>query len=268
MTPEEIRAEIDHHSRVLTADRLIKIAKEQGWQKRNSNSGGHCVLERKGYSHISIPYHGKSSECDRTTTRMYLEQIYQPALDAAQEQAAKRQELLSFITRLEQMLYESEQRFHAEFYLKLIEVERRIGDYETHKLKECDRTIEQLLTEKQKQYFEQLQEDLQRILQNNKSLNQQMRLYQQEIEAKDNQLRAIQQTVAEMREKILELAQTVAEERENGVLRYQELEAAREAIAMHQRARRWQKKIAIVALAFLSLLIGIAFSSGIVSFNR
>jgi DNA repair exonuclease SbcCD ATPase subunit len=273
-TFDDLIAEIEAYPPVLTAGALIKIAEKLGWQETRRR-GSHRILTyaAEGYHHISIKCPGLGREQTCETTRKHLYEIYQPLLDQACQDAKQVAALKAFINQLDQTLIECQEDFRATAYLVLQEIEAtanaRAAAYEAQRLQECDRQIEQLLTDEQRAYIAQNDQQLtqaQQALNQTQQALQQMhdRLHRVSIDLKQNQqhlhqreqeFQQSQQALHAAETQIQRLEQQINQQAAIVQQQNAELLTLRTNLVQWRQQQRWRKLAEIAALLLAGLLL-------------
>lgn len=271
---DDLIAEIESYPPVLTAGALIKIAEKLGWQETRSR-GSHRILTyaARGYPHISIKCPGLGREHTCETTRKHLHEIYQPMLDQAREDAKQAIALQTFINQLDQTLIECQENFRANAYLVLQGIEStakaHAEDYEAQRLQECDRQIDQLLTDQQRAH---LAENDRQLTQAQHELNQTQQALQQthdrlhrvaidlkqtqhRLHQREQEFQQTQQALHASETQIQGLEQQIQQQVAIVQQQNAELTTLRASLTLWRKQQRWRKFAEIAALLLAGLLL-------------
>lgn len=204
-TLDEIRAAIDSYPPVLTSGALMRIAEKEGWREDRSE-GGHRVFiypDEPSYGHITFKCHQEGADCNRIVTRRRLTEIYQPALDRAAEDAERQERLRQTINQLESVLAQCEADFSLKAHRKLEELQKRIDQYESDCLDECEQTMQRFVDDCQQGALAEKEQEVQQ-------LSQDLVLARQQVEQLQAEQRSLNQSLSVAEQKGDELRQSLA----------------------------------------------------------
>jgi DNA repair exonuclease SbcCD ATPase subunit len=199
-TLDEIRATIESYPPVLTSGALMRVAEKEGWVEDRSE-GGHRVFiypDEPRYGHITFKCHQEGQDCNRIVTRRRLTEIYQPAIDRASEDADQQERLRQTINQLESVLAQCEADFSLRAHRKLEELQRRIEQYESDCLEECEQTMQRFVDDCQQGSLAEKEQELQQI-------RQELGLARQQVEQLEGKERSLQGTLAIAQQKVSQL---------------------------------------------------------------
>ncbi|MCU0549734.1 MAG: hypothetical protein MUC48_10340 [Leptolyngbya sp. Prado105] len=230
-TLDEIRATIESYPPVLTSGALMRIAEKEGWREDRSE-GGHRVFiypDAPSYGHITFKCHQEGDDCNRIVTRRRLTEIYQPALDRAAEDAEQQERLRQTINQLESILAQCETDFSLQAHRKLEELQKRIHQYESDCLDECEQTMQRFVDDCQRGALAEKEQELQQV-------SQDLVLARQQVEQLQAEQRSLNDALSIAKRKSSELSQSLSIAYQNVQTRERDYRIAQDQIAALKQA--------------------------------